>query len=597
MTFEDFCITLSRIEATTLRLEMTRLLAELFNTLSEDEIEPVCWLLLGRLAPLYENLEFNFAEKMMMRTLAEFVDHKALNDTRDNQTEQLGLLSTDVKVKAIAYVQAQFKETGDIGDVTEILFAKFQQKKKDVRSVAEVYAALRVIAEEGGGGSQDRKLRKTFNVLSLCTAQTAKYVVRIVLGTLRLGFSDMTMLDALSWAKKGDKSLRKALELAYQVKADIGKLARVVLTRGEKGLNAFEIELGIPIAPALCQRLKTADEMIEKMGKVFVEPKYDGTRVLIHFNRNGKDWQVRTFTRNLEESSGMFPELQSALSQLHVDEIILDSEAVGYDPETDKLLPFQLTIQRKRKHDVAETALKIPLRFFVFDVLYVDGKNIVHIPLHERKKILNNILLGADSTFVNSPTLVTENAEALRKYHAAQLGNGLEGVVIKQYASEYQPGRRGWSWVKFKEEEGSTGKLSDTLDCVVMGYYKGQGKRTSFGIGAFLVGVYDEKSDTFRTVAKIGTGLSDEQWREMKVRCERLSSSGAPKNYIVAEPLIPDVWTKAALVVEVAADEITNSPTHSAEKALRFPRLVRIRDDKGPGQATTLQELRAITMA
>lgn len=595
MTFEDFCITLSRIETTTLRLEMTRLLAELFNALGEDEIEPACWLLLGRLAPLYENLEFNFAEKMMMRTLAEFVDKEKFKKA-EQPTHQLGLLSTNLKNEAIEYVQTQFKKIGDIGNVAEHILIESQRKGKDLRSVAEVYTALRIIAEEGGGGSQDRKLRKTYDVLVLCTAQTAKYVVRIVLGTLRLGFSDMTMLDALSWAKKGDKSLRKVLELAYQVKADIGKLAHVVLTQGEKGLEVFEIELGIPIAPALCQRLKTADEMIEKMGKVFVEPKYDGTRVLIHFKRHGKDWRVRTFTRNLEESSGMFPELKAALSTLKAHEVILDSEAVGYDPETDKLLPFQLTIQRKRKHDIEATALKIPLRFFVFDVLYLDGKNLVHTPLYERKAVLHKVLFEADSTFVNSPTLVTENAEELRKYHAAQLGNGLEGVVIKQYASEYQPGRRGWSWVKFKEEEGTTGKLSDTLDCVVMGYYKGQGKRTGFGIGAFLVGVYDDTSETFRTVAKIGTGLSDEQWREMKARCEHLSLFGAPPNYIVADPLIPDVWTRAELVVEIAADEITNSPTHSAEKALRFPRLIKFRDDKKPEQATTLHELRTMTM-
>ncbi|HKY74353.1 MAG TPA: ATP-dependent DNA ligase, partial [Patescibacteria group bacterium] len=336
-------------------------------------------------------------------------------------------------------------------------------------------------------------------------------------------------------------------------------------------------------------------EMIEKMGKVFVEPKYDGTRVLIHVKRYGKEWQVRTFTRNLEESSGMFPELKKAALSLHADEVILDSEAVGYDPETHKLLPFQLTIQRKRKHDIEETAQKIPLRFFVFDVLFLDGKNLIHHPLHERKDLLKKVLQGSDRAFHISPFIVTEDPEELRTYHSKQLGEGLEGAVVKQFASEYQPGRRGWSWVKFKEEEGTSGKLSDTVDCVVMGYYTGQGKRTKFGLGAFLVGVYDASADVYKTIAKIGTGLSDAQWKEMKDRCDALTIKNPPKEYIVHEQLMPDVWVRPALVVEIAADEITKSPTHSAEMALRFPRLVKFRDDKDPDHATSLKELRAIS--
>ena len=587
MTFQDFCFTLAEIEKTTLRLEMTRLLASLFKSLEKDEIEPACWLLLGRLGPLYENIEFNFAEKMMMRALAEFVETKV---KKKPMAVQLGLLGDENKIERISKVLASFKTSGDLGDTAEKLFETIG-RKHDTRSISSVYQDLLAIAKEFGSGSQERKVRGVISVLQESTAQTAKYIVRIVLSTLRLGFSDMTILDSLSWAATGDKSLRKDLELAYQVKANIGKLATVFLTEGKKALAKFEIELGIPITPALCQRLKTADEMIEKMGKVFVEPKYDGTRVLIHFKRNGKDWQVRTFTRNLEESSGMFPELKEAAFTMKANEVILDSEAVGYDPETDKLLPFQLTITRKRKHGIDEAAQKIPLRFFVFDVLYLNGRNLVHVPLNERKEQLKKILTDAGRAFVLSPYIVTENPTDLREYHAKQLGEGLEGVVIKQYASEYQPGRRGWSWVKFKEEEGTSGKLLDTIDCVVMGYYVGQGKRTKFGIGAFLVGVYDSASDTYRTVAKIGTGLSDELWKEMLERCTKLAIQFPPQSYLVTDPLKPDVWVKPKLVVEIAADEITNSPTHSAEKALRFPRLIKIRDDKNPEQATTLKEL------
>src|SRR6185369_957313 len=149
-------------------------------------------------------------------------------------------------------------------------------------------------------------------------------------------------------------------------------------------------------------------------------------------------------------------------------------------------------------------------------------------PLFERKKVLEEVI-HEGSVFVRAPFIVTENADELRKFHAAQLTEGLEGAVIKQYASEYQPGRRGFSWVKFKEEEGTSGKLTDTIDCVVMGYYKGQGKRTKFGIGAFLVGVRDAASDTIRTIAKVGTGLSDAQWREIRESCDALAVNSKPE--------------------------------------------------------------------
>ncbi|HZZ98548.1 MAG TPA: ATP-dependent DNA ligase [Candidatus Saccharimonadia bacterium] len=582
MIFSDFCEYLTRIESTASRLAITEELAAMYNAVAKDEIEPASWLLLGRLSPKYDSLELNFAEKMMMRVLSKFLPAKA------GGAEQTDLFGNSKSDNVVA-IQELYKKMGDLGDVAASLMSEHAGE----RTIIEVYNQLRAVAEASGSGSQEKKLQLMEVALKGSSPITAKYIVRISLQNLRLGFSDMTILDALSWAKTGDKSLRPKLELAYQMRADIGQLAHTFLAEGESALASVDIELGVPIAPALCQRLKTAQEMIDKMGKVYVEPKYDGTRVLIHISKNGKQWQIRTFTRNLEESSGMFPELKTALDDINADEVILDSEAVGYDAENDKLLPFQQTIQRKRKHDVEETASKIPLRFFVFDILYKDGKNLLHQPLHDRKKVLEETIQER-GTFVRAPYIVTENADELRKFHASQLTEGLEGAVIKQYASEYQPGRRGWSWVKFKEEEGTTGKLTDTIDCVVMGYYVGQGKRTKFGIGAFLVGVRDEKSGTIRTIAKIGTGLSDEQWRETAKRCDALAVKHKPEEYLVDEMLTPNVWVRPQLVVEIAADEITNSPTHSAEKALRFPRLVKFRDDKSVEQATTLKELRSM---
>lgn len=578
MLFSQFSQVLESIESTTLRNQMTVELAELFKKLDSAEIEPVCWLLLGRVYPTYEGVEFQFAEKMMVRAIAGAYGHD------------------------VARVTALYKESGDLGATAQTLAKPLSIASE--KTVTDIFNELRQLAAQSGGGSQERKVNLVIGILQVLDPLSVRYVVRVILTKLRLGFSDMTILDALSWAIKGDKSDRKILEDAYQNKHDIGKLAKAYLLEKEKGLEGFDIELGIPIQPALCQRLKTPTEMIEKMSNVFVEAKYDGTRVQIHIHRNaatiegGVPWSVRTFTRSLEESSSMFPELQEAVKAFGDHDLILDSEAVGYDPTTGKLLPFQETIQRKRKHDIEAMSLKIPLRFFVFDVLYMDGKRLLPVALHERKEILHALFQEASghpgaTFFIESSFIVTQSPDELRSYHKKQLDAGLEGAVIKQYDSVYQPGRKGFSWVKFKEEESAKGKLSDTVDAVVMGYWYGKGKRTGFGVGAFLIGVRGQ-NDHIMTLTKVGTGLSDEQWRELKTRAGSVVTTHKPESYVIEPSQVPDVWLDPSIIVEVAGDELTKSSMHTAGLALRFPRLVRFRDDKNLTQITTVEELSSI---
>ena len=591
MLFFDFAKVLQKIDSTTLRNQITVDLADLFSRLEKEEIEPACWLLLGRIMPPYEGLEFQFAEKMMARAIAEAF------------------------ATPLEEVTRIYKEYGDLSRVAMEVATLAKVLVHQQHTVSEIFSKLRSLAEEGGEGSQERKVKIVVELLGSLDPLSVRYVVRIVLTKLRLGFSDMTMLDALSWAIKGDKSDRKILEDAYQNKHDIGKLALAYLTKKEEGIAHFDIELGIPIQPALCQRLRSPQEMIEKMGKVFVESKYDGTRVQIHIRqaKNGSssksdDWRVRTFTRSLEESSAMFPELEEWLAVFGAHDLILDSEAIGFDPTTGKLLAFQETIQRKRKHDVGEFSKKIPLKFFVFDILYLDGKRLLSEPLSKRKDLLHQLFGDTSITtessvlmtksfqkgvFVESSYIVTESPDELRDYHKKQLDYGLEGAVIKQYDSVYQPGRKGWSWVKFKEEEDASGKLSDTIDAVVMGYWYGKGKRNQFGIGAFLIGVMG-KDEQILTLTKVGTGLTDEQWRELKKRCELEVVDKQPTSYVVAKALVPDVWVDPKIVVEVAGDELTKSPNHSAGLALRFPRLVNFRDDKKVSDITTTEELESI---
>ena len=587
MKFVELCQYFERIEATTKRLEKTEILAELLKKVELGEVRVVINLALGQLDAPYQRKQFNLAEKMLTRAIAQSV--------------RLG----------VDEVVGQFKSTGDIGQVVQDLLRGKNEHGSD-RSIGEVYVQLNKIADDGGTGSQERKQNMLSELLASSSPKEAKYITRMVNESLRLGFSDSTMLDVLSYYASGNKEYSERLEKAYQMRPDVALLGSEVVDKGvEVTLGSASVVLGVPVIPALAQRLGSVDEMIEKMGRVYVEPKLDGTRVQIHFSANqrfGKSdnqssqqsmfeeeqpriW-VKSYTRNLDENTLQFPELLQIEDEIDAESVILDTEAVGYDPETKELLPFQMTITRKRKHGVMDATKEIPLRFFVFDIMYLNGESLINKPLSERRKILEKILKPKQILSLNEQ-IETENPEEIRDYHARQLELGLEGVLVKKVNGTYDPGRSGFNWVKLKEVESAEGKLSDTIDCTVMGYYKGRGKRNSFGIGAFLVGVMS-KDEQLLTIAKIGTGLSDDQFRELYDKLHKIELPQKPSEYVVEKTLEPDVWVKPEVVVEIAADEITVSPSHSAKYALRFPRLVKFREDKSVKEITTLDEIEAM---
>lgn len=566
MRIERLAEKLRELEKTNSRNEMTELLADLFKEAKSEEVGKLVYLSLGRLGPLFDNPEFNLAEKQVQKALARAYDRE------------------------LGEVNSLYKNKGDLGKVAQELA---KRGKGNGLTVEEVWKELKRIAEDEGGGSQDRKIQGLADLLDDLNPLAARYVVRVVIGKLRLGFSDKTVLEAVSWMERGDKSGKKELERAFQVQPDVGRIVAEVKRKGiEKTVKETELEIGVPISPMLCQRLKTTKEMVEKMGEVGVEAKFDGQRVQIHFKRKGKDWRVKAFTRNLEEVSFMMPELGGIGKQLKADEVILDSEAVGFDPESGEMLPFQKTMTRKRKHEVKAQAGKVPLKFYVFDVLYKDGKSLVDRSYKGRRKILEEVV-GEGDLLIIDEHWETKDPKAIREHHKELVDQGLEGVIVKRLSSKYVPGRTGWRWVKMKEEEEAHAKLSDTVDCVVMGYYKGRGKRAQFGLGAFLAGL--RKGEEIVTITKVGTGLTDEQFKELKGRMDRLEVKEKPKQYEVDKNLAPDVWVVPELVVELAADEVTKSPVHTAGVALRFPRLIKFRDDKRVDQATSLKELKRIS--
>ncbi|HET7466598.1 MAG TPA: ATP-dependent DNA ligase, partial [Candidatus Dormibacteraeota bacterium] len=324
--------------------------------------------------------------------------------------------------------------------------------------------------------------------------------------------------------------------------------------------------------------------VIKRLGLVGVQPKYDGLRVQIH--KDGAE--IKLFSRNLESWTEAFPEIVEAAAALDVDTVILDGEAIAYNPESEEYVPFQETAARRRKEGIEDFAARVPMRAFIFDAMYRDGHDLTPLPYEQRFEVVKEVISGAGTLAIATLTQ-TDSAEELTKELLDNISRGLEGVVAKRLDSPYQAGARNFNWVKLKRN--TSGQLTDTVDVVLLGYYGGKGKRAEFGAGALLAGVYDSDADEFVTITKLGTGLSDQGWREIH---QRLSSLEVPeKPGRVRSAFVPDAWLEPAVVVEVLADEITPSPRHTAEFALRFPRIVSLRTaDKKPEDATTVREIR-----
>lgn len=594
MHFLTFCQALEEIEKLSARLQITQSLATLWQQLDSNEFYPVANLLQGQLQPSYDSLEFGLSEKMLSQTLAK------ISSKSEDVQAQTDLFGNSEHTGENASLKKLYQQLGDWGEVAYKIKHE-QETTHHSYTIIEVFTRLKNLAKDGGEGSKERKIQALANLLGEVCSLEAKFICRIVLGKLRLGCNLMTFLDSLSWVSCSSKAESKSLEKLYQKKADLGLLAQSYLALSQlpsdKRLEILEkdyqVSWGVPLVPALCQRLNTSKEIIDKMKVVVAEPKYDGMRVQIHLQKKQEVIKVMAFTRSLENVSTMFPELIDITKQLDFTEVIFDSEAVAYHPQTGKILPFQEMITRRRKHHIEQAAQTTPLKFYIFDLLYLDGQQFLNTPLINRQEQLRILISKNLPQAELPPTIITSDPQQLHQFHQEQLALGLEGVVVKAQQGLYQSGRKGWNWVKIKEAEGNQGKLNDTMDLVILGLYAGKGKRHSFGVGAFLVGCQNSKGE-WVTLSKIGTGLTDEDFQQLKKRCLPLVVKQMPKNYLVDKTLTPDWWLPPTLVAEIAADEITKSSLHTSGFGLRFPRLVRWRLDKNSEQATSLKEINTL---
>jgi DNA ligase-1 len=571
MKFKVLAEYFEKLEQVASRLTLIEILSELFKETKEEEIEKIVYLLQGRLSPFFVQVEIGMAEKTVAESLA---------------------IAYGAKKEDVLKL---YQKLGDMGLAAMQLNSKLKTQNSKL-TVGDVVDVLNQIAKTSGEGTVEKRQTLLSNLLKELDPISAKHLVRIPLGNTRLGVGDPTVLDALATAKLGDKSKRKVLEQAYNRTSDLGLIAKTLWEKGLLGVEKLEVRVGAPIRSELCERLPTPEKVIEKMEEVDVQYKYDGFRVQIH----KKGDEIRMFSRNLEEMTHMFPELtEAARKQIKADSVILDSEALAYNPLSEEFLPFQETTKRRRKHNILEMAGKLPLKAFVFDILYKNGKQLLDEPLKKRMEILSSTI-EEDGVLIRTKNQTVRDAKTLGILLEDAISKGLEGLVVKRLESPYEAGGRNFNWVKLKRH--SSGELNDTIDCVILGYITGKGKRADFGAGALLVGVYDDKKDEFVTVSKIGTGLTDEEWREVHKRADRIKLDHKPAR--VNSQIIPSVWITPQIVIEVLADEITRSPIHTAgasinskgEKepgyALRFPRLVSFRgSDKRAEDATSVKEL------
>jgi DNA ligase 1 len=572
--FAELAQVYAELEATTKRLEMRATLVRLLQGLKPKELPAVIYLSQGLLRPEYEGLELGVADSLVARAVAQAFG------------------------RPDSFVSRHAKSSGDIGSTAEEIAQEVQASRTSSLEVEEVYDTLLAVAKASGEGSQEQKVKLIADLLRRATPLEARYVARFVVGKLRLGVREMTILDALAQAfAAGSKEAREKIEAAFNLSSDLGLVALRLASRGLEGLQDIGLEVGRPIRPMLAERAPDLGQLLQRMeGRAAFEYKYDGLRVQAHVPHKGP---VRLFSRRLEELSAQFPELVEALpGAIRRTPTIVEGECVSIDPDTEEIRPFQdVSRRRGRKYDIERMKEEIPVRLYVFDVLLDGTETVIDRPFPERRRRLVSTVRENERVHVAIQEVVESEAEAQQFFDRA-IADGCEGIMAKSLAegSRYRAGARGFWWIKYKRDY--THALADSIDGVVVGAFHGRGRRAG-RYGALLCAAYNPALDRFETFCKVGSGFDDETLDRLPRMLQQYVIDTPPADVVTG--LTPDVWIRPSVVLEIRGAELTLSPNHRAGEgrlrpgsglALRFPRFTgRFRDDKKPDQATTVDEL------
>lgn len=573
MEFSILADAFNRMESTRKRLELTKYLVELFEATPHEAISKIVYLLQGKIRPEFEGVELGVAEKLAIRAISK---------------------SSGIPIKR---VEDEYRKGGDLGHAASVILEQKTQTTflvEDI-TVERVYETLFKIARLGGSRSQDMKMKYISSLLNDATPMEARFILKLLLGTLRLGIAENTVMDALAIAFSGEKENRKILEHAYNVSSDLGKVAQTIAVDGLEGVKGFQISLFSPVRPMLADRIKSEDEAIKKIGESAAEYKLDGERVQAHIEGD----KVALFSRSLENITRYYPDIVEKIPKaINAESAILEAEAVAVNENTGEFLPFQELMHRRRKYKIEKAVMQYPITVNFFDVLFYNNQTYLEFEYIQRRERLEKIVKEDEFARCIPMTLVRDENE-IEEFLENSINSGCEGLMLKMLDKPYQAGSRGSHWLKLKREYRN--ELGDSLDLVVIGAFFGRGRRTG-RYGTLLLASYDDDSDVFTSICKVGTGFTDED-------LDRLYQILSAKVTIKKNPRIDsgmeaDVWFEPELVIEVVASEITLSPIHKAARdsirkesglALRFPKFTgKIRMEKAAEDASTNQEAVAL---
>ncbi|MEM7821606.1 MAG: ATP-dependent DNA ligase [Candidatus Aenigmatarchaeota archaeon] len=557
MDYSVLAETYEKLEEVSSKIKKTEILADLFSKTPADELPKVVLLAQGIVYQKYLQLELGIATQMMIRAISKATGFKP------------------------EIVEEKFKKTGDLGlSAEECVKTKKQVvlfKKK--LTVDFVFSNLQKLAVITGKGSQEKKLNLIAELLASASPKEARYIVRTILGELRIGVAEGIIRDAIvnAFLLKKDSSkeekarITEVVDYAWNIVSDFGEVARIAKEKGIEGLKKIKVQLGKPIQIMLGEKAESIEEVVKEFGKVAAEYKYDG----MHAEIMKKEDKIWVFTRRLEDVTKQFPDIVEMCKKgLKARECIVEGEALGINLKTGLPLPFQVLSQRiHRKYDIDKMVKEIPVQVNLFDVVYLDGKTLFKEPFLERRKILEKIVKPIPGKFQLTKQIISDDVKELERFYKEALSAKQEGLMLKVLSAPYTFGRHVGTMYKIKP-------IMETLDLVVVGATWGEGTRAKW-LSSYVLACRDPDTGKFLSCGMMGTGLTEENFQLM---------TDILKPLIISEKG-REVKIKPKVVVEVAFQEIQKSPNYESGLALRFPRMIRIREDKGPDEADTIDRV------
>ncbi len=576
MDYSDLIEVYEKLVKTSKRLEKTHIISEFLKTVKKEDLPYISLLLQGNVFPPVEEKKIGVAAKLVL---------KAISSASGIPSDK---------------VEHHWAKSGDLGETAQELIGKKKQATlfHSKLTVKKVMDNLRKLSTLEGEGTVGRKVDLISELLTSASSLEAKYIIRTVLEELRVGVADGILRDAIVWAffdkdigftydaKENNFDVKDrekynqyadALQHAYDMVNDFSEVIITAREKGVIGLGGSKLKPGNPIKVMLYPKAENLKEAFEVVGNpAQFEYKFDGFRIQAH----KKDGKITLFTRRLENVTKQFPDVVKFIDDnVKAKEFIIDSEAVGYDSKTKKYVAFQKISQRiKRKYDIEKISKEFPVELNVFDIVEYEGENCLKKPFKERRKLIEKIVHEVPFKIKLAEAIVTSSEKEAEEFYHRSLEAGNEGVMAKSLDAPYQPGRKVGNGVKIKP-------VMETLDLVIVGAEKGEGKRAGW-LSSFVIACLDTDTDELVEIGRVSTGFKEKS--DEGTSFEEMTE--------LLNPLIIDkkskiVVVKPKIVIEVAFEEIQKSPEYSSGYALRFPRLVRLREDRGVDDASTLREV------